>query len=458
MSPTVSTSPLYGAGASFVQGPIRAVPRYPSNVYYNVSRQGQQLDEYNWIYLAPAAGGGCVPIAGVTTCRTTPATWAEYVTSETNVMFRHLTGNDPRPHFFHQSNLANYTPALPDTHPDQGGILYPVIDVLAGRYENAFDRPSAPLLQLTQTQIGNELARQEAWARAAGSVSAWVEDGRVYVRNGGAAAVEIPLTGTTAGELYGGQRSGWVTVPAGATVEYAPSDPASVGAPAVTGTARVGETLSAGLGAWTGTAPISYARQWQRCAARCENIAGATGATYTLTAADEGRKLRVAVLAGNWISSVGQAFSAPTAEIAPRPADPPRPRGDADRSEPSGGSGAGSPARPRLRLSRLKMSPRRFAVSHRRPRRGTRLDGTRVTWRLNRAATVRLTFQRLSGHRWVRVGRIERRAQAGTGVVRFRGRFGRRLLKPHRYRLVVTASSGNERTAARRLGFRVVKG
>ena len=39
---------------------MQAVPRYPSNVYYNVSRQGQQLDEYNWIYVAPANGGGCV--------------------------------------------------------------------------------------------------------------------------------------------------------------------------------------------------------------------------------------------------------------------------------------------------------------------------------------------------------------------------------------------------------------
>ena len=101
------------AGASFTQGAVRAVPRYPSNVYYNVSRQGQQLDEYNWIYVAPANGGGCVPITGVTTCRTTPASWAEYVTSETRVMFRHLTDNDPRPHFFHQSNLADYNPALP---------------------------------------------------------------------------------------------------------------------------------------------------------------------------------------------------------------------------------------------------------------------------------------------------------------------------------------------------------
>ena len=33
-----------------------------------------------------------------------------------------------------------------------------------------------------------------------------------------------------------------------------------------------------------------------------------------------------------------------------------------------------------------------------------------------------------------------------------------RMLRPQRYRFVVTAVSGRERTAARRIGFRVVKG
>ena len=32
---------------------INTVPRYPTNVYYNASKQGQELDEYNWIYTAP---------------------------------------------------------------------------------------------------------------------------------------------------------------------------------------------------------------------------------------------------------------------------------------------------------------------------------------------------------------------------------------------------------------------
>ena len=62
----------------------------------------------------------------MTTCRETKATWAQYVASENAVMFRHVVDNDPRPHYIHQSNLADYNPALPETDPDQGGIAYPV--------------------------------------------------------------------------------------------------------------------------------------------------------------------------------------------------------------------------------------------------------------------------------------------------------------------------------------------
>ena len=120
------------------------------------------------------------------------------------------------------------------------------------------------------------------------------------------------------------------------------------------------------------------------------------------------------------------------------------------------GRPAGRPAK--LRLTKVKLSPRRFTVSHRRPPKGTRLDGTRVSWRLNRAATVRLTFQKHTRKGWKRVGVITRAAKAGAGEVRFRGRFGKRLLTPQRYRLVVTASGGGDRTPTRRLGFRVVKG
>ncbi|MGZ4277616.1 MAG: Agd3-related carbohydrate deacetylase [Solirubrobacteraceae bacterium] len=447
-NPIDVNSPLMAIGAPFSEGAVQAFPRYPSNVYYNVSKQSQQLDEYNWIYVAPANGGGCVPIAGVTTCRTTPATWTDYVTSENNVMFRHVMGNDPRPHFMHQSNLADYNPALPETDPNQGGILYPVIDGLLGRYDAGIDRSSAPLLQLTSAQIAATLAQQSAWAAnlAAGKVDAWLLDGVLHVRNLDGAAMDVPLTGTTVGDLYAGQRSGWTSIPAGGEQAFSPNDPANAAAPTVSGTAKAGSTLSASRGAWTGTEPIDHGYQWQRCTSEgCVNIPGATDASYRVAAADGSAKLRVVVSAGNWVSSVSQAASPLTASV---------PKVAGTKSQASKSS--------RLSLTKVKMSPRRFAVSHRHKRRGTRLDGSRITWKLSQAATVRLTIQRRGGsakhRRWVRVGTLKVKAKKGNGVVRFRGRFGRKLLEPRGYRLVAMANTRNQKSPHKHVTFRVVKG
>jgi hypothetical protein len=116
----------------------------------------------------------------------------------------------------------------------------------------------------------------------------------------------------------------------------------------------------------------------------------------------------------------------------------------------------------RLSLTKVQMSPRRFAVAHKKKRRGTRLDGSRITWKLNKAATVRLTVQRRAGtknHRhWVTVGTITRAAKKGTGVARFSGRFGKKLLKPRSYQLVASAKSGREQTVRKHIRFRVVNG
>jgi type II secretory pathway pseudopilin PulG len=78
------------------------------------------------------------------------------------------------------------------------------------------------------------------------------------------------------------------------------SPPVNTVLPGITGTTADGQTLTATQGTWTGTAPISYAYQWQRCTgASCSNISGATGSTYVLTSTDVGKTLQVAVKATN---------------------------------------------------------------------------------------------------------------------------------------------------------------
>lgn len=77
--------------------------------------------------------------------------------------------------------------------------------------------------------------------------------------------------------------------------------PANTALPTITGTPRVGETLTAQNGTWTNN-PTSFQYQWQRCdgaGGSCATVAGAVEKTYLLTAADARRTMRVRVLAVN---------------------------------------------------------------------------------------------------------------------------------------------------------------
>ena len=98
----------------------------------------------------------------------------------------------------------------------------------------------------------------------------------------------------------------------------AKSAPVNAALPAVSGTARQGQTLTASSGSWGGTLPITYAYQWQRCnsgGTGCTSITGAASATYLLVSADVGHTMRVRVTASNSGGDT-QAFSAPTGMIA----------------------------------------------------------------------------------------------------------------------------------------------
>ena len=111
------------------------------------------------------------------------------------------------------------------------------------------------------------------------------------------------------------------------TTAPAPVAPSNTAAPTVSGTAQVGQTLSATTGSWSGTSPISFAYKWQDCnssGASCTAIAGATSGSYLLASSDQGHTIRAVVTASNSTGSAS-ASSAQTAVVqttAPAPVAP----------------------------------------------------------------------------------------------------------------------------------------
>jgi hypothetical protein len=93
--------------------------------------------------------------------------------------------------------------------------------------------------------------------------------------------------------------------------------PANTALPTISGSAVVGQTLTASTGTWSG-APTSYAYQWRRCdstGAGCASISSATSKSYTLQSSDAGRTLRIVVTATN-VAGSASATSAQSGVVA----------------------------------------------------------------------------------------------------------------------------------------------
>lgn len=221
-------------------GPATTVPRYPMNVFYNAGRAAEQVDEYNWIYTSRAQGGSgiCEDNPATTTCLASPldaATgYADHIVPlETRIALGHVLSNDPKPHFIHQSNLA------------EDRIAYPVLNGVLDDYAALFTEDT-PVVNPRMREIGTELQRRADWQAAlrAGEVTAYrIGDTMTVDAPDGLTVTATLPTGTTLagaafGEAYAGAVSGWTpstgaplalalppsaTAPAADAVEPAPA-------------------------------------------------------------------------------------------------------------------------------------------------------------------------------------------------------------------------------------------
>ena len=96
--------------------------------------------------------------------------------------------------------------------------------------------------------------------------------------------------------------------------------PSNTVAPAMSGSAVQGQTLTTSNGSWSNS-PTSYSYQWEDCnssGASCSNISGATSSSYTLAGSDVGHTIRSVVTAANAGGS-GSANSAASAMVSASP-------------------------------------------------------------------------------------------------------------------------------------------
>ena len=119
-----------------------------------------------------------------------------------------------------------------------------------------------------------------------------------------------------------GEASRPVEIRMQATSQQQTANSPATGAPAITGTAQVGETLTAstsGIADADGLTSAAFGYQWQAGGA---DISGATGSTYTLADADEGAAISVTVSFTDNAGNDETLTSAATAAVEAAPLPP----------------------------------------------------------------------------------------------------------------------------------------
>lgn len=199
--------------AQRVVGSARTSPRYPMNIFYNVAKKAEEVDEYNWIYTSAANGGSGICENNPTSTCIAPLDlntgFDSYIVPiEARTALLHIVSNSPRAHYAHQSNLA------------EDRILYPVLNKILADYKATFTT-SAPIVNGTMTEFSNELKSQTDWRTTRADVSAYIQSGQLVVSASASTAIETPLTlpngatlsGAAALSPYAGYRTGWRSIP-----------------------------------------------------------------------------------------------------------------------------------------------------------------------------------------------------------------------------------------------------
>ena len=176
------------------------LPRWPTNIFYNVKNPSQLEDEYNYIY------NGRFVNAGQNPCETpgavcSPRNYAEILMDEADIALRHMLTFNKWPHFFHQANLAKY---------DENGntLQFDWLNAVFKEYERVL---TLPVENYPYYLIG-DYTQESLNAKSATIQATWNRTTNQVILSADKAVPSLPVTGLSGGDLYGGQFIGRITV------------------------------------------------------------------------------------------------------------------------------------------------------------------------------------------------------------------------------------------------------
>jgi subtilisin family serine protease len=349
------------------------------------------------------------------------------IASNPNTLFVVAAGNDGE----NQNVLSSTQRDYPCADPSPNVVCVAAVNntgALASfsNYGASYVDVAAPGENIPSYVLGGAVQHWDGTSMATPFVSAAAA--LAFAQHPGATAAQVAqsilATARPLASLCGRVASGGI-VDAAALLSLSTTEPTPHACGPVTlssGAPKVGTTLSAAGTFDRGTVAWS----WQRCAATCTTIAGATAKTYTAQAADVGKRLQATAIA---TTSGGSSapVSAMTASAVAAPAPAPTPTPVAPKPVAPAPTPVATPA-PALRPLLALHKPRRSG-------RVLRVSGT-VTRAFHGTVTIKVCAGRHC--RTVRV-----RARNGS--------FAAKLRPPRRGRLVVTVSvaAGGGFTAAR---------
>ena len=189
--------PRLAAGVPFAVGPALAVPRHPTLLAYAAATRDQSVDHLRHL--------GLIEVAS----------WSDVLAAEAARIFTTVMSNDPRPHYFHQSNLA--AGDAPQA-PSEGRLLYGLLDAVLARYRR-YVTPDQSLLQPTLGETGALLHRRMAWSAAlkVDAVTGYIEGSRVTIVNRTDHAIDVPVSVTGVDGAADAITPGWTRILPGET-------------------------------------------------------------------------------------------------------------------------------------------------------------------------------------------------------------------------------------------------